>query len=207
MTQPCRSNDETHQAVEVPIPRHLNVSQHCLAWAEEGFVFFGYHIKILTRQFPVIPANVVAKFKALHISENFTNPTSPLPSLKMLKLQPGLGHLLGFLPNFVVPSATVYLSLRLLQERLNLDIPSSLVIASTVLARPFLFVVTRYYTIWTNNRAAIANGAVLAPKVQESTFSVISALTNSIKNGYPGTSSVPIGLAKPDAFCRRRGYA
>jgi hypothetical protein len=125
----------------------------------------------------------------------------------MLKLQPGLGHLLGFLPNFIVPSATVYLSLRLLQERLNLAIPSSLVIASTVLARPLLFVVTRYYTIWANNRAAIANGAVLAPKVQESTFSVISALTNSIKNGYPGASSVPIGLAKLDAFFRRRGYA
>jgi hypothetical protein len=127
----------------------------------------------------------------------------------MLKLQPGLGlaHLLSSLPNFIVPSATVYLSLQLLQERVNLDIPSSLVISSTVLARPFLFIVTRYYTIWANSRAAIANGAVLAPEVQESTFSIISAFTNSIKNGYPGASKVPIGLAKPNTFLRRRRYA
>ncbi|KIM42743.1 hypothetical protein M413DRAFT_444410 [Hebeloma cylindrosporum] len=104
----------------------------------------------------------------------------------MLKLQPGPAHLLGFLPNFIVPSATVYLSLRVLQEQLHLDIPSSLVIASTVLARPFLFILTRYYTLWANNRAAIANGAVLAPEVQQSTLSIISALTNSVKNGYPG---------------------
>jgi hypothetical protein len=126
----------------------------------------------------------------------------------MVKLQPGLAHLLGFLPNFIVPSATVYLSLRLLQEQLNLDIPSSLVIGSTVLARPFLFILTRYYNIWANKRAAIANGAVLAPEVQESTFSIISALTNSIRNGYPGAgSSVPIGLAKYNTFIRRRSYA
>ena len=125
----------------------------------------------------------------------------------MLKLQPGLAHILGSLPNFIVPSATVYLSLRLLRGQLNLDIPSSVVIASTILARPVLLIVTRYYTIWANNRVAIANGAVLAPKVQESTFSIISALTNSIKNGFPGASRVPIGLAKPDTFLRRRRYA
>ena len=126
----------------------------------------------------------------------------------MVKLQPGVAHLLGSLPNFIVPSATVYLSLRLLQERLSLSIPSSLLIASTVLARPFLFVLNRYYIIWANRRAAIANGAVLAPEVQESTFSIISALTNSIKNGYPGArSSVPVGLAKSNTLHRRRRYA
>ena len=104
----------------------------------------------------------------------------------MLKLQPGPAHLLGFLPNFIVPSATVYLSLRILQERLHLVIPFSLVIASTILARPFLFIFTRYYTTWANNRAATANGAVLAPEVQESTFSIISALTDSFRDGYAG---------------------
>jgi len=118
-----------------------------------------------------------------------------IASLKMLKLPPGPAHLLGFLPNFIVPSSIVYLSLRISQERFHLDIPSSLIIASTVLARPFLLIVTRYYTIWANNRAAAANGAVLAPEVQESTFSIISALTNGIKFGYPGAQSVLNGSA------------
>jgi len=126
----------------------------------------------------------------------------------MLKLPPGPAHLLGFFPSFIAPSAIVYLSLRVCQERLHLDIPFSLVIASTVLARPFLFIVTRYYTTWANNRAAAANGAVLAPEVQESTFSIISALTDSFRDGYAGAvESVLNGSAKPNSVVRRRGYA
>src|SRR5437016_2726602 len=107
----------------------------------------------------------------------------------MLKLQPGPIYVLGILPKFIIPSGTVYLSLRLLQERL-LDIPPSLVFAATALALPLLFVFTRYFTIWTNNRAAIANGAVLPPQVQESTLSIISSLTEGIRSGYPGARRV-----------------
>ena len=128
-------------------------------------------------------------------------------SLKMLKSHPGPVYVFGLLPKFIIPSATVYLALRVLQERLLLDIPSPLVFAATALAPPLLFILTRYFTIWANNRAAIANGAILPPKVQESTFSIISALTNSIQSGYPGTRTVLIRLVRSNTSLHRGSYA
>ena len=112
------------------------------------------------------------------------------PHPKMLKLQPGPVYVLSLLPKFIIPSATVYLSLRILQERFHLGIPFSLIFGATALARPLLFILTRYYMIWANNRAAIANGAVLPPQVRESTFSIISSMRKSVQSGYPGARRV-----------------
>jgi hypothetical protein len=127
------------------------------------------------------------------------------PSLKMFNLPPGPVYVFALLPKFIVSSITVYLSLLVLQDRLHLDIPTLLVVAAVALARPVLFIVTQYYRIWANKRAAIANGAILPPQVRESTFSIISSLRKSIQSGYPGAQSVFTCLVRSNtSFCRGR---
>jgi hypothetical protein len=102
-----------------------------------------------------------------------------------MALPPGPAYLLWLFPYFLIPSATVYVSLRLL-DVLAINIPSWLVIAATVAARPTIFLLNFYLgNPWADKRGAVSLGAILPPVVQESTMSIIPRLLESTRSGYP----------------------
>ncbi|KDR74320.1 hypothetical protein GALMADRAFT_250135 [Galerina marginata CBS 339.88] len=98
---------------------------------------------------------------------------------------PGAVYLSRLAPHFAIPSAATYVALKLLQQKQDFAIPFWLVICITVLARPAIFVVNQVYSGWSDKRAAAANGAVLAPYVRESPFSIISSIVEGVRSGYP----------------------
>ncbi|KAF8164780.1 cytochrome P450 [Crassisporium funariophilum] len=73
----------------------------------------------------------------------------------------------------------------LAREQLDVAIPAWLMITAVLLTRPALFVSKRYYTRFSEARAAAANNAILAPHVRESAIHIITAFGASIKDGYP----------------------
>lgn len=98
---------------------------------------------------------------------------------------PGPAYLLWLFPYFLIPSAAVYVSLRLL-DVLTINIPSWLVIAATVAARPTIFLFNFYLgNPWADKRGAVSRGAILPPVVQESTMSIIPRLLEGTRSGYP----------------------
>ena len=102
-----------------------------------------------------------------------------------MALPPGPAYLLWLFPYFAIPSAAVYVSLKLL-DVLTINIPSWLVIATTVLARPTIFLYNFYIGIpWADKRGAVSRGAILPPVVQESTISIIPRLLEGTRSGYP----------------------
>ena len=100
---------------------------------------------------------------------------------------PGPLYLLCNFPYFAIPSTIVYGCLILAEKHLNLDIPTWLAVFTVLLARPAIFVFNRYYSRFADSRHAAANNAVVAPRVQESAFSILSKIANNLKEGYPGT--------------------
>jgi len=73
-----------------------------------------------------------------------SEPTQSLPGLPfIMALPPGPAYLLWLFPYFLIPSAAVYVSLRLL-DVLTFNIQSWLVIAATVAAQPTIFLFNFY---------------------------------------------------------------
>lgn len=105
-------------------------------------------------------------------------------------LPPGITYLLGVIPHFAFPSIATYVAFKFIQARqiLPFHVPHLVVYAAAVLARPIVFYTSKSYSIWANKRAAKAHGAVVAPYVQESVFSIMGDIVESVKNGYPGGS-------------------
>ena len=103
-----------------------------------------------------------------------------------MQLPPGPLYLLRTFPYFAVPSSIVYACLTLAKGSLSFPIPTWLIVSTTVLARPAIFIFNRYYSRIADSRAAAANNAVVAPHVRESPLSIISTITKSIREGYPG---------------------
>ncbi|KAF8960254.1 cytochrome P450 monooxygenase pc-2 [Flammula alnicola] len=102
-------------------------------------------------------------------------------------LPPGLAYLLRLVPYFVIPSATVFALLRLSQQyQTAVSIPSWFAVTATILAWPALVFFNIYYTKLANKRAAAAHGAILAPLVPESVFSVLPKLVEGSENGLTG---------------------
>lgn len=102
-------------------------------------------------------------------------------------LPPGPLYILCNFPYFAIPSTIVYACLVLAKKDLNLDIPTWITIFIVILARPAIFVFTRYYSRFADGRHAAANNAIIAPSVQESAFSMMSKIAKNMKEGYPGT--------------------
>lgn len=100
---------------------------------------------------------------------------------------PGPLYLLCNFPYFAVPSTIVYACLIQAEKHFNLDIPTWLTAFTVLLARLAIFVFNRYYSRFANSRHAAANNAVVAPRVRESVFSIMSKIANNLKEGYPGT--------------------
>ena len=100
---------------------------------------------------------------------------------------PGPLYLLCNFPYFAIPSAIVYACLILAKQHLNLDIPTWLTASTVLLARFAIFVFNRYYSRFADSRNAAANNAVVAPRVRESVFSIMSKIAINLKEGYPGT--------------------
>jgi hypothetical protein len=103
-----------------------------------------------------------------------------------MQLSPGPSYLLQSVPYFATPSTIVYACLTLAKKHLSLAVPNWLTVAAVIFARPAIFIFTRYYSRFADSRNAAANNAVLAPLVRQSAFSVISKITESFRNGYPG---------------------
>lgn len=104
-----------------------------------------------------------------------------------MQLAPGPSYLLRTFPYFAIPTITVYASLTLAKD-LQVGIPTWLTVFAAILARPAIFVFSRYYSRYADSRDAAANNAVVVPHVRESAFSVIPKISESLKKGYPGTS-------------------
>ena len=104
-----------------------------------------------------------------------------------MRFPPGPLYLLQNFPSFAIPSIIVYTCLTLSKKHLNIDIPTWLTVFTVLLARPAFSIFNRYHSRFADSRNAAANNAVLAPRVRESAFSIISKMVNNLKNGYPGT--------------------
>ncbi|KAF8164774.1 cytochrome P450 monooxygenase pc-2 [Crassisporium funariophilum] len=103
-----------------------------------------------------------------------------------MELPPGPAYLLRTFPYFAIPSTVVYLCLRLLAQRVELAIPTWLMVTVAVLARPAIFFFNRYYSRFADKRAGAANNAILAPHVRKSAFAIIQEMASSNRTGYPG---------------------
>jgi len=113
--------------------------------------------------------------------------SSSIAGLHIMALPPGPAYFLWLFPYFAIPSAAVYVPLRLLHV-LTFSIPIWLVIAATLVARPTIFLFNFYVgTPWADKRGAVARGAILPPVVQESSMSIIPRLLESTRSGYPST--------------------
>jgi hypothetical protein len=106
-----------------------------------------------------------------------------------MQLAPGPSYLLRRIPYFAIPSTFVYACLTLAKQHLGLAIPSWLTVFAAVFARPGIFIFNRYYSRFSDSRNAALNNATLAPHIRESAFTVISKLSQSFRDGYPGKSS------------------
>ncbi|PPQ84613.1 hypothetical protein CVT25_015710 [Psilocybe cyanescens] len=106
--------------------------------------------------------------------------------LPPMVIPPGPRYLFGLLPYFAKPSIIVYFALSLFQQHVYSGFPRWTIVVLSLLARPGLFVFDQYYSDWQNQRAAAANEANMAPRVPESSFSLISEFAESILTGHPG---------------------
>lgn len=110
-----------------------------------------------------------------------------------MHIPPGPAYLVGLLPIFLVPSAIVYGTFAVLENRLSesCEIRYWLILTLSILARPILFVFRRYHTRFQNRRHAAALGAEVMPYVEErwprfGGFSTMKLLINNFKYGYVG---------------------
>lgn len=103
-----------------------------------------------------------------------------------MKLPPGPAYLCRLAPRVFLSSAIVYLSFRLLVWQYDCVVPTWLIVTLSALAKPFLFLGTKYFKRIRDARAARFLGAVLPPFVQESPLAIISKIVESTRNGYPG---------------------
>ncbi|PPQ86768.1 hypothetical protein CVT25_012413 [Psilocybe cyanescens] len=124
-------------------------------------------------------------------------------------LPPGFFYALRLLPYFTIPSLIVFYSFKLLQAYYAAAtiIPTWIIILVAVTARPALFYLNWYYRIWSNQRMAAANGAVLAPHIKESALKIIPELIQSNSTGYPGMSCLySIRRCKMDSLLGTRVF-
>ncbi|KAH9477758.1 Cytochrome P450 monooxygenase 75 [Psilocybe cubensis] len=104
-----------------------------------------------------------------------------------MELPPGPKYLLEVFPWFALPSLITYSVLYLLEKtNTNFNVPFWATFFLVVSARPIIVIFNYYYSIWQNNRAALANNAVLPPSVPKSMLSIVSEFTQSKENRYPG---------------------
>ncbi|CAA7262215.1 unnamed protein product [Cyclocybe aegerita] len=102
-----------------------------------------------------------------------------------MPLPPGPVYLLSRIPRFAIPSAIVYLSIRVAHQQTSLKLPSWVVFVASLLARPVIFYVHGLYADIINKREAAKHGATLPPLVQESGLKVIQTMVENLKHGYP----------------------
>ncbi|KAJ3499527.1 hypothetical protein NLJ89_g10090 [Agrocybe chaxingu] len=98
---------------------------------------------------------------------------------------PGLTYLQRVVPHFAIPSAVVYLALRIANDFLPITIPSWVIIPATLFARPIIFFASSWYSDIANKRDAAARGAVMAPMVNASSFKIIGDIVETLKGGFP----------------------
>ena len=107
-------------------------------------------------------------------------------SLSTMEVPPGPAYLLRLLPYIIFPPVVVYAFIDLAKILFKVAASPWLIVITTTLVNPALFIANRYYRRFRNERAAACNGAVPPPPVQESLLSIIGKLTKSMTSGYPG---------------------
>ena len=112
---------------------------------------------------------------------------SPNDHHSSMHFPPGPLYLLRNFPYFAIPSTIVYTCLTLSKKHLDIDIPTWFTVFTVILARPAIFIFNRYHSRFSDSRHAAASNAIVAPRVRESAFSIISKIAKTLKKGYPGT--------------------
>ena len=102
---------------------------------------------------------------------------------------PGFQYILGVLPRTILPIVLTYFSLTFAQSNhdligYKLKLPTWLILLIALLVRPVFFIGSIFYSRWSNSRIAANNGAVIAPYVQQSPYSIQKELTRMM-HGYP----------------------
>ena len=102
-----------------------------------------------------------------------------------MKVPPGPVYLTKNVHFFLLPAITVYLALKVGKECLNLSIPTWIVVATTLLARPALTFARIWCTDFKNKMEAASLSAVLVPHVPESFFTVAKKAVRGLDD-FPG---------------------
>ncbi|KAJ7349811.1 cytochrome P450 [Mycena albidolilacea] len=113
-------------------------------------------------------------------------PLLPLLFIRNLDLPPGLVFLASLLPPLLTPPLSTLLLLVLLRE-FSISTPTWATIILCVLSVPAAITCRVQCCSYINRRAAVANGAILAPEIPAS-FAGISTIVRSVKDlatGYP----------------------
>ncbi|KAF9040763.1 cytochrome P450 monooxygenase pc-1 [Panaeolus papilionaceus] len=102
-------------------------------------------------------------------------------------LPPGLRYILTVLPSLVAPSLIIGASLFVTKTHFNAHaLPTWSILLISAFAHSIISYITDKLDRRTDQRAAKANNAVLPPLLNESSLSIVSKLTTSIRSGYPG---------------------
>lgn len=108
-----------------------------------------------------------------------------------MPLSPGLVYLFRRLHFFLLPPIVVYLAFKAGKHYLAISTPTWIIVLATLLARPTLTFARNQYTDYKDREAAAALGAVLAPHVPESPFTVAKKALGSI-GSFPGLSIINV---------------
>ncbi|KAF5374229.1 hypothetical protein D9758_004680 [Tetrapyrgos nigripes] len=104
-----------------------------------------------------------------------------------MPLPPGIKLLVeDVLPRALGPPLLVYGILKLTQYLLVAHWPSWVWVVAVVAAHPVHWIVSEVYSQIQRRREAAARGAVFPPRVQESSFQIVKALSDSALKGYMG---------------------
>ncbi|KAK0491658.1 cytochrome P450 [Armillaria novae-zelandiae] len=103
-----------------------------------------------------------------------------------MAVPPGIAYLTrSFLPLLCL-GVLVYWAFDGIQRCAALSVTPWIRLAAAVITPPLVYVCRGSFATFKNKRDAAAMGAVVVPAVQESFFSIVRGIRNSIKNGYPG---------------------
>jgi hypothetical protein len=123
-------------------------------------------------------------------------------------LPPGIRHIVLSLPRLLTPPALVYTLRFLSRACLHYEVPTWAFVVASLLSLPVALAGTIYYNEFAIRRDAAANGAVLAPKVEDWSPGGLKSMAASVSNfkvGYPGKSCIPNMNCLVKSFVSNKG--
>ncbi|KAK0481271.1 cytochrome P450 [Armillaria novae-zelandiae] len=105
--------------------------------------------------------------------------------MTIIHLPPGFIFLSRTLFFVVLLPCSTFWPFQILLRTTGLILPSWIFFVVPLAAQLFFAVVRNYYTSFTVERDAAAQGAIMVPGVQGSSMSILRQMSDSFKNGYP----------------------